>query len=159
MDYSCGSKCAIEYVDGRVSGTGCFFAGIFGIIGNTDLVGKFVDGWYIFDSELGGFGDVATNGNFFPVVYVIGRFWAVAKCNAAGVTSCRIIHSPRERMIAILTNNFVPCNGRFPTIILLSSIFLSAGMPWLSGFAVFFVVGLSVGLTLLVSFVLNQTLV
>ncbi len=79
-------------------------------------------------------------------------------CNAAGVTSCRIIHSPRERMIAILTNNFVPCNGRFPTIILLSGIFLSAGMPWLSGFAVFFVVGLSVGLTLLVSFVLSHTL-
>lgn len=79
-------------------------------------------------------------------------------CNAAGVTSCRIIHSPRERMIAILTNNFVPCNGRFPTIILLASIFLSAGMPWLSGFAVFLVIGLSVGLTLLVSFLLSHTL-
>ncbi len=35
-------------------------------------------------------------------------------CNAAGVTGCRIIDSPRERLIAILTNNFVPCNGRFP---------------------------------------------
>lgn len=79
-------------------------------------------------------------------------------CNAAGVTSCCIIHSPRERMIAILTNNFVPCNGRFPTIILLSSIFLSAGMSWLSGFAVFIVIGLSVGLTLLVSFLLSHTL-
>ena len=38
-------------------------------------------------------------------------------CNAAGVTGCRIIDSPRERLIAILTNNFVPCNGRFPTLI------------------------------------------
>lgn len=43
-------------------------------------------------------------------------------CNAAGVTGCRIIHSPRERLIAILTNSFVPCNGRFPTILALSLI-------------------------------------
>jgi hypothetical protein len=35
-------------------------------------------------------------------------------CNAAGVVGCRIIDSKRERMIAILTNNFMPCNGRFP---------------------------------------------
>jgi len=35
-------------------------------------------------------------------------------CNACGVTGCRIIDSPRERLIAILTNTFVPCNGRFP---------------------------------------------
>ncbi|PWL46480.1 MAG: hypothetical protein DBY39_06160 [Clostridiales bacterium] len=35
-------------------------------------------------------------------------------CNAAGVIGCRIIDSPRERLIAILTNSFVPCNGRFP---------------------------------------------
>lgn len=34
-------------------------------------------------------------------------------CNAAGITGCRIIDSPRERLIAIITNNFVPCNGRF----------------------------------------------
>ncbi len=44
-------------------------------------------------------------------------------CNAAGVTGCRIIDSPRERLIAILTNNFVPCNGRFPTIISVITIF------------------------------------
>ena len=36
-------------------------------------------------------------------------------CNAAGVVGCRIIDSPRERLLAILTNSFVPCNGRFPT--------------------------------------------
>ncbi|QUI22022.1 ferrous iron transport protein B [Vallitalea pronyensis] len=45
-------------------------------------------------------------------------------CNAAGVTSCRIIDSPRERLIAIITNNFVPCNGRFPTLIALATIFI-----------------------------------
>jgi len=44
-------------------------------------------------------------------------------CNAVGVTGCRIIDSPRERLIAILTNSFVPCNGRFPTIIAIISMF------------------------------------
>ncbi len=49
-------------------------------------------------------------------------------CNAAGVVGCRIIDSPRERLIAILTNNFVPCNGRFPTLIaILTMFFLPAG--------------------------------
>ena len=78
-------------------------------------------------------------------------------CNAAGVTACRIIDSPRERLIAILTNNFVPCNGRFPTILLLTAVFLSAGKAWMSGFALFLVIGLSVGMTLLVSFFLSRT--
>ncbi len=49
-------------------------------------------------------------------------------CNAAGVVGCRIIDSPRERLIAALTNNFVPCNGRFPTLIaILTMFFLPAG--------------------------------
>ncbi len=48
-------------------------------------------------------------------------------CNAAAIMSTRIIESPRERMLAILTNNFVPCNGRWPTLILLSSLFMAAG--------------------------------
>ncbi len=48
-------------------------------------------------------------------------------CNAAGVTGCRIIDSPRERLIAILTNNFVPCNGRFPTLISVITMFMTAG--------------------------------
>ncbi len=43
-------------------------------------------------------------------------------CNAAGVVGCRIIDSPRERLVAIITNNFVPCNGRFPTLITIASI-------------------------------------
>lgn len=46
-------------------------------------------------------------------------------CNAAGVIGSRIIDSPRERLIAILTNNFVPCNGRFPTLLILITIFLA----------------------------------
>lgn len=46
-------------------------------------------------------------------------------CNAAGVTGCRIIDSPRERLIAIITNNFVPCNGRFPTLIAIISMFFA----------------------------------
>jgi ferrous iron transport protein B len=47
-------------------------------------------------------------------------------CNAVGVVAARIIDSPRERLIAILTNNFVPCNGRFPTMIAIASIFMTS---------------------------------
>jgi ferrous iron transport protein B len=50
-------------------------------------------------------------------------------CNAAGVVAARIIESPRERLIAILTNNFVPCNGRFPTLIMLGTLFLASAFP------------------------------
>lgn len=47
-------------------------------------------------------------------------------CNAVGVSGCNIIDSPRERLVAILTNNFIPCNGRFPTLILLVSILVNS---------------------------------
>jgi ferrous iron transport protein B len=50
-------------------------------------------------------------------------------CNAAGVIATRVINSPRERLIAILTNNFVPCNGRFPTLIMLATVFVAAAFP------------------------------
>ncbi len=50
-------------------------------------------------------------------------------CNAAGVIATRVIDSPRERLIAILTNNFVPCNGRFPTLIMLATVFVAASFP------------------------------
>ncbi|WP_458407943.1 ferrous iron transport protein B [Anaerotignum sp.] len=79
-------------------------------------------------------------------------------CNAAGVTACRIIESPRERLIAILTNNFVPCNGRFPTLILLAGIFFAQGNPAAAGAFVFLLIVLAVMITLLVSFVLSKTL-
>ncbi len=55
-------------------------------------------------------------------------------CNAVGVTGCRIIDSPRERLIAILTNAFVPCNGRFPTLIAIITMFLAAGSGFLQSF-------------------------
>ena len=53
-------------------------------------------------------------------------------CNAAGVVGCRIIDSPRERLLAVLTNSFVPCNGRFPTLIALLTMFFvgTGGGPW-----------------------------
>lgn len=50
-------------------------------------------------------------------------------CNAAGVTATRIIDSPRERLIAIITNNFSVCNGRWPTLILMGTIFIGATAP------------------------------
>lgn len=50
-------------------------------------------------------------------------------CNAAGVVAARIIDSPRERIIAIITNNFSLCNGRWPTQILIASIFIGAAVP------------------------------
>ncbi len=49
-------------------------------------------------------------------------------CNAVGVTGCRIIDSKRERLLAVLTNNFVPCNGRFPTLIAIITMFFAAGV-------------------------------
>ena len=49
-------------------------------------------------------------------------------CNACGVTGCRIIDSPRERLIATLTNNFIPCNGRFPMIITVINLFLASAV-------------------------------
>jgi len=81
-------------------------------------------------------------------------------CNAAGVTGCRIIDSPRERLIAILTNTFVPCNGRFPTLIaLLSMFFLSAGaMAALPALLLTLVIVLGVLVTLLSSRLLSKTL-
>lgn len=84
-------------------------------------------------------------------------------CNAAGVIACRIIESPRERLIAILTNNFVPCNGRFPTLIALVSIFIAGpvSLSLSSAVATAAVAGLvvfGIAVTLLISLVLSKTL-
>lgn len=54
-------------------------------------------------------------------------------CNAVGVTGCRIIDSPRERLIAILTNSFVPCNGRFPTLIAIITMFFLVSVSNFAG--------------------------
>lgn len=53
-------------------------------------------------------------------------------CNAAGIVGCRIIDSPRERLIAMITNNFVPCNGRFPTIIAIITMFFTVSLQGVS---------------------------
>lgn len=84
-------------------------------------------------------------------------------CNAAGVTGCRIIDSPRERLIAIITNSMVPCNGRFPAIISVISLFLVAGISGaLSSFlsAVFLTLVILLGVvgTLLTSRLLSKTI-
>lgn len=84
-------------------------------------------------------------------------------CNAAGVISTRVIDSPRERLIAILTNNFVPCNGRFPTLIMLATVFVAASFsPAVSSLvaagSVVAVVLIGVFFTLLVSWGLSRTL-
>ena len=84
-------------------------------------------------------------------------------CNAAGVISTRIIDSPRERLIAIITNNFALCNGRWPTQILIASLFIGAlAPPYLAGIisaaAVVGVALLGVILTFVVSFFLSRTI-
>ncbi|MBP3309306.1 MAG: ferrous iron transport protein B [Ruminococcus sp.] len=83
-------------------------------------------------------------------------------CNACGVTGCRIIDSPRERLIAILTNNFVPCNGRFPTIIaVITMFFVTVGgiaSSLLSALILLGVILSGVAMTLLMSKLLSCTL-
>ena len=84
-------------------------------------------------------------------------------CNAAGVVGCRIIDSPRERLIAILTNNFVPCNGRFPTLIAIISMFFVGSFAGVFDTAISTLVlagtiVLGVLLTFLISRFLSETL-
>ncbi len=84
-------------------------------------------------------------------------------CNAAGVISTRIIDSPRERLIAIITNNFALCNGRWPTQILIASLFIGSLAPaYLAGLisaaAVVGVALLGVFLTFAVSYFLSRTI-
>jgi ferrous iron transport protein B len=83
-------------------------------------------------------------------------------CNAAGVVATRVINSPRERLIAILTNNFVPCNGRFPTLIMLATVFVAASFSpaaasFIAAASVVGVVLIGVAVTLVVSWLLSRT--
>lgn len=83
-------------------------------------------------------------------------------CNAAGIIATRIIDSPRERLIAIITNNFSLCNGRWPTQILIATIFIGGAVPaYLAGIAsagmVVFVAVLGIFLSLVLSWVLSRT--
>ncbi len=84
-------------------------------------------------------------------------------CNAAGVIAARVIDSPRERLIAIITNNFALCNGRWPTQILIATLFLGALVPaYLAGFvsaaAVVFIAVLGVLFSFAVSWWLSRTM-
>ncbi len=83
-------------------------------------------------------------------------------CNAAAVAGCRIIPEKRERLLAILTNGFIPCNGRFPTILLLISLFLVGGSAGFLGLRAAGVLFLFLLLSILMSFLatalLSQTL-
>lgn len=84
-------------------------------------------------------------------------------CNAAGVCGCKIIDSPRERLIAILTNAFVPCNGRFPFLITIATIFIAASFTGfaasiVSTLAVVCVILLGIIMSLLISRFLSKTL-
>jgi ferrous iron transport protein B len=83
-------------------------------------------------------------------------------CNAAGVIATRVIDSPRERLVAIITNNFALCNGRWPTQILLATIFIGAVAPaylagLVSALAVVGVAVLGILLTFLISWGLSRT--
>lgn len=84
-------------------------------------------------------------------------------CNAAGITGCRIIDSPRERLVAILTNNFVPCNGRFPTLIALMTMFFAGSVasglqPLASVAGLVLLIGLGVGMTFALTALLSHTI-
>ncbi|MBQ3079965.1 MAG: ferrous iron transport protein B [Clostridia bacterium] len=78
-------------------------------------------------------------------------------CNAVGITGCRIISSPRERMIALITNSLMPCNGRFPALIQISYAFLSVSTV-ITAFAVTGMIAVSILMTLLMSYLLSVTL-
>lgn len=84
-------------------------------------------------------------------------------CNAAGVVATRIIDSPRERLIAIITNNFSLCNGRWPTQILIATIFIGAVVPEglshiVATGSVIGIAVLGIGFTFLVSWFLSKTM-
>ena len=87
-------------------------------------------------------------------------------CNAAGIIGCRIISSPRERLIAILTNSFVPCNGRFPFLITIATIFFSGAIYYgeslksslIATLVVFIVICIGIAFTFLVSYILSKTI-
>lgn len=84
-------------------------------------------------------------------------------CNAAGVIGCRIIDSPRERLIAIITNSFVPCNGRFPILIAVITMFFTGYFTgpfqsFMSTLVLTGVIVLSVMMTLFISKVLSKTI-
>lgn len=104
--------------------------------------------------------------NFFKKSYAHGKQALTMcmgfGCNAAAIIGCRIIDSPRERLIAIITNNFVPCNGRFPILISVITMFFAGFFigPLKSIISTLFLLSLvviAVLITLLVSKILSKT--
>ena len=79
-------------------------------------------------------------------------------CNAVGVYGCRIIDSPRERKIALLTNAFVPCNGKFPILLVMISLSFSFGSPILASAVLTGCILLSIAMTLCASGFLSKTI-
>lgn len=84
-------------------------------------------------------------------------------CNAAGIIGCRIIDSPRERLIAMITNNFVPCNGRFPILISIITMFFAGvvSSPFQSLVSTLLLTGVivyGVIMTLIISKILSKTI-
>jgi len=84
-------------------------------------------------------------------------------CNAAGVIGCRIISSTRERLLAILTNAFIPCNGRFPLLITIASIFIGGigitfGASFLATLTVLAVILVGIFMTLFITKILSHTI-
>ncbi len=79
-------------------------------------------------------------------------------CNAAGVTGCRIIESPRERLIAILTNSFTPCNGRLPMLIAIVTMFFAANQTFVAPLLLLALIVFSFCVTLAVSKLLSKTI-
>ena len=84
-------------------------------------------------------------------------------CNAAGIIGCRIIDSPRERLIAMITNNFVPCNGRFPTLIAIITMFFAGAVGGafqsvVSTLTLTAVIVLGVTMTIFISKLLSKTI-
>lgn len=84
-------------------------------------------------------------------------------CNAAGIIGCRIISSTREKIIAMLTNCFVPCNGRFPILITISSIFIGSLFAnkyssFISTIAVLGVILFGISMSLFISKILSKTI-
>ena len=84
-------------------------------------------------------------------------------CNAAGIVGCRIIDSPRERLISVITNNFVPCNGRFPMLIAVITMFFTGYFigplkSIISTIILLFVIILGIVMTFLISKILSKTI-
>ena len=79
-------------------------------------------------------------------------------CNAVGVTNARIIDSPRERLIAILTNSFIPCNGRFPTLISVIGMFFIIESKFFNSIINVLILTLAILLSIFITFIVSKIL-